>query len=366
MQMLSVILFFTIFLLCLPAFLFARQSPSSDVTFNGPVVVNTWALTIATETAFQVLTNPGSETHVDALEKGMHMCEEEQRCGCCVGAGGSPDENGETALDASFIDGDNMNAAAVGNLRRVSNAIGVARAIAKYTKHTLLVGDLATDFALEMGFPETDLHSNSSREDFQRWRANNCQPNYRKNVIPDPSTSCGPYKPAPIKFRNSDKTRYTDENSHDTIGMITLSATGSLAAGASTNGAGWKVPGRLGDVSIIGAGAYADSRFGACAASGDGDIMMRFLPCFYTVENLRNGIPLPEASDRALRRIAEFFPSFMALLVVLKPNGEFSGSAYGWTGVMAVMNPQLGKPTFYDVHPITPERGSYIVKREEN
>lgn len=345
-----------------------RSSPPQK-NLGGPVVINTWDMIGATNLAYDILAaqNPNPAVHLDALENGMHYCEEYNRCGFSVGEGGSPDEHGETALDASIIDGNTLNAGAVGNLRRVSHAVGVARAIIEYTKHTMLVGDLATEFALEMGFPERDLHTNFTLSEWRKWLSNKCQPNFRKNVIPDPTTSCGPYQPAPkgirskLNFKDSDKTRPpVNKYQHDTIGMVTLSASGSIGAGASTNGATWKVPGRLGDVPIIGAAAYADTRFGGCAATGDGDILMKFLPCYLTIENLRNGLPLQEAADRALLRITEFNSGFAGALVALSPSGEFVGSAFGWTAEMAVRNSTMSNATIYKINPITlEENGSY-------
>lgn len=86
------------------------------------------------------------------------------------------------------------------SLHRIKNAISVARAVLEYSTHSLLVGESATKFAIDMGFKEEDLHSNTSIDIWNRWKNGNCQPNFRRNVQPDPTTSCGPYKP---KSQNS-------------------------------------------------------------------------------------------------------------------------------------------------------------------
>jgi len=319
-------------------------------------VINTWEMTGATDIAYSLLSSPNPPSpatlHLDSLEMGVHYCEIDDHCGWTVGVGGSPDEHGETILDASIIDGDTFTAGSVAGLRRIPNAIGVARAITKYTKHTMLVGDLASQFAIAMGFPERDLHSNLSISEWIKWKENRCQPNYRKNVIPDPTTSCGPYRPVSARSEEA-KRPLLDEQHHDTIGMVVLSGSGSIAAGASTNGANWKVPGRVGDVPIIGSAAYADSRIGGCASTGDGDLLMRFLPCHLVVENLRNGFPLQVAADRALLRIAEAFPIFQGALVVLSSTGEFTGSSYGWISTMSVRNSTMDKTIVYQIHPIS-------------
>src|SRR5258705_320359 len=100
--------------------------------------------------AWDVLAMGGSA--LDAVEQGCSTCEALQ-CDGTVGFGGSPDENGETTLDAMIMDGETHAVGAVGCLRRVKNAIGVARKVLEHTGHTLLVGELATDFAIKMGFP---------------------------------------------------------------------------------------------------------------------------------------------------------------------------------------------------------------------
>jgi N4-(beta-N-acetylglucosaminyl)-L-asparaginase len=81
-------------------------------------------------------------------------------------------------------------------LHRIKNAIGVARAVLEHSSHSLIVGESATKFGIEMGFKEEDLHSNESIASWTNWVKGNCQPNFRRNVKPDPTTSCGPYTPA--------------------------------------------------------------------------------------------------------------------------------------------------------------------------
>lgn len=147
----------------------------------------------------------------------------------------------------------------------------------EHTDHTLLVGESASVFAENMGFIAEDLTTKKSVNIFSQWLKGNCQPNYRKNVFPDPSESCGPYKPR-ATVRQNKRPQHANTRSHDTIGMVALDRNGHMAAGTSTNGLTHKVPGRVGDSPIIGAGAYADSSAGGAAATGDGDVMMRFLP----------------------------------------------------------------------------------------
>ena len=131
---------------------------------------------------------------------------------------------------------------AVASVRRIKNVIGVARKVLENTQHTLLVGDLATNFAIQMGFKEESLTSEWSQNAFIKWKQNNCQPNYWRNVVPNPKTGCGPYTPIKGPIEAIDRNLVSSEN-HDTIGMIAIDSNGRLAVGTSTNGMIHKIPG---------------------------------------------------------------------------------------------------------------------------
>lgn len=289
-----------------------------------PLIVNTWPFRDATATAWDTLQRGGSV--LDAVEQGCMVCEKEQ-CDGSVGYGGSPDENGETTLDAMIMNGDTMEVGAVADLRRVKNAISVARAVMEHTTHTLLVGESASVFAQNMGFQAEDLSTNVSQAIFTKWLSHNCQPNYRKNVSPEPRTSCGPYKPKAMigRLESPSRTRL-DIRSHDTIGMVAIGPNGHVAAGTSTNGAKHKVPGRVGDSPIAGAGSYADSTVGGAAATGDGDVMMRFLPSFLAVELMRAGMGPAAACKDALSRIKTYYPAFFGAIICANVKGEYGAA----------------------------------------
>ncbi|KAL7806670.1 asparaginase-like protein [Trichoderma aethiopicum] len=302
-----------------------------------PLIINTWSgpFTAATDAAFLALTSsPQSPSlALDAAQAGCQACQANQ-CDTTVGFGGSPDESCETTLDALIMDGQTLNAGAVANLRRVKDAVGVARHVLDYTRHTLLAGEQATQFALENGFVEESLSTEDSLRVCHEWRSNHCQPNYRSNVLPNPLSSCGPYSPNSniISSESNFTPKSTDINdpSHDTLSLIALSPTGPIAACTTTNGASHKIPGRVGDGPIPGSGSYADSQAGACAATGDGDLMMRLLPCYQAVESLRRGMTPLEAARDAVRRIIARFPGARTGIVVVDLKGEHAGAGSGW------------------------------------
>lgn len=132
---------------------------------------------------------------IDALVVGCRTCQTLQ-CDFTVGYGGSPDENGESTLDALIFDGlisinifiiskmtntffrATMNMGAVGGIRKVKDAIGVARRVLENTQHSFLVGSLASDFAHNLGFPSESLDTNYSTGLYETWKQQNCQPNF--------------------------------------------------------------------------------------------------------------------------------------------------------------------------------------------
>jgi N4-(beta-N-acetylglucosaminyl)-L-asparaginase len=314
-----------------------------------PMVINTWGgpFTAATDAAFLALTK-GNASALDAVEEGCATCERNQ-CDGSVGFGGSPDEACETTLDAMIMDGTTMKSGAVAALRRVKNAIGVARHVLDHTTHTLLAGDLATEFAVQSGFREESLATDASAERCAAWKASDCQPNYRVGVTPDPATSCGPYSPLSDESA-LDASRH--QASHDTISMLALHRDGSMAAGTTTNGASHKVPGRVGDGPITGSGSYVDGEVGACGATGDGDIMMRFLPCYQAVENLRRGMSPDAAAEDAVRRMVRRYPAVASGLVVVNAAGEHGAAASGWTFTYAYRGGCMRESKVVTVEPV--------------
>ncbi|AEO68327.1 uncharacterized protein THITE_2151024 [Thermothielavioides terrestris NRRL 8126] len=320
---------------------------------NFPLVVNTWGgpFTAATDAAYLSLTNtttssPRHSAALDAVEIGCATCERAQ-CDGTVGFGGSPDEACETTLDALIMDGTSMKSGAVAGLRRVRDAIGVARAVLEHTRHSLLVGDLATRFALENGFgPEEDLATDESRARCEAWKRGGCRGNYRLNVEPDPHVSCGPYRPVPVQGGVAGWV------SHDTISMVVIDAAGAMAAGTSTNGAAFKVPGRVGDGPIVGSGSYVDGDVGGCGATGDGDVMMRFLPCYQAVENLRRGMTPTEAAEDAVRRMLRKYPDVSSGIVVVNNKGEHGAAASGWTFSYSFRGGTMGATKVITIPPL--------------
>ncbi|KAL9876844.1 putative N(4)-(beta-N-acetylglucosaminyl)-L-asparaginase GA14866 [Glossina fuscipes fuscipes] len=296
-----------------------------------PVALNTWAFLEANQVAWAVLHEPGKSS-LDALVDGVTTCED-RHCDGSVGYGGSPDESGETTLDSMIIDGSNMNVGAVAGLRHIKQAIRTARFVLEHTEHSLLVGDAASNFAEMMGLHRESLTTPASKAMWLEWKHYNCQPNFWVNVIPDPKKRCGPYKPQSKWLTTNSNTKRLEckmnQRNHDTIGMIVINQRGQIYAGTSTNGATHKIPGRVGDSPIPGAGAYADNEVGAAVATGDGDIMMRFLPSLLAVEALRSGKTPEDAATYSIERIAHYYSDFSGAVVVVDRWGNYSAACIG-------------------------------------
>ncbi|KAM6132544.1 N(4)-(beta-N-acetylglucosaminyl)-L-asparaginase isoform 2-T2 [Pterocles gutturalis] len=276
-----------------------------------PVVINTWAFRKAAATAWRVLQLGGSE--LDAVEKGCGQCEIDQ-CDGSVGYGGSPDESGETTLDAMIMDGNTMEVGAVADLRHVKNAIGVARKVIEYTKHTLLVGESASLFAVRMGFPYEDLTTQKSLAVYSKWLNQSCQPNYWKNVVPDSSKSCGPYKrPEKVTYKEEQTTSQRSVHNHDTIGMVVIGGTGTVASGTSTNGAVHKIPG------------------------------------YQAVEYMRMGTDPTVACQKVISRIQKYVPKFFGAVICANTTGSYGAACNKIPGFtqfhFMVSSPLLSQPT---------------------
>lgn len=258
-----------------------------------------------------------------------------------------------------------MEVGAVAAMRFVKDGIRAAKLVMEHTEHSLLVGEQASVFAISMGLPgPSNLSSSESMTKWVKWKENHCQPNFRKNVIP--MNNCGPYRPSdtsstvpenscgsdskPLRLYAS-SSNCISRNNHDTISMAVIDKAGHIAVGTSTNGATFKIPGRVGDGPIVGSSAYADDEVGACGATGDGDIMMRFLPCYQVVESMRLGMDPKRAAADAISRIARKFPNFIGAVFALNKNGVHAGACHGWTFQYSLRNSKMEDVQVFTVSP---------------
>ncbi len=198
-----------------------------------------------------------------------------------VGLGGLPNENGVVQLDASCMHGPTRRAGAVGCIEDIATPSLVAKAIMDYTDHIMLVGDDAKTFALEMGFTAQNLLTARSRQNWLRWRA-------RLN---------------PGDFRLDFDDDVTIRDTHGTINMNAVNVKGEMSSVTTTSGMAYKVPGRVGDSPIIGAGQYCDQSAGAAGSTGRGEANIKACGAFLTVELMRQGMTPEQACLKTLERM---------------------------------------------------------------
>ncbi len=351
----------------------AAQQPQGQPGTAPPqlrVVVNTWWPGAAVA-AYGLLSRNFSA--VDSAVAGCVDAESRFAYGDhTVGPDGSPDFSGETTLDALLCDGATQDVGAVAYLRNVSSAILAARAVMRFTRHTLLAGDGAAALASQLGGQPISIISGAhDATEMEAWRAGGCQPNYYEpSTALGANASCGPFAPVPAPAPTPlppalhagargggwpalaaaraaaaphRRVGWATLDNHDTLGLCALDAAGSLAVGVTSNGANHKVPGRVGDAPLIGAGGYASDESGGCAAAtGDGDITQRFLPAFVATENMRNGMNPTAACEDAVRRIMRHVNEFSIGIVCLNARGEWAAAGHGWTFTYCAAAPSTG------------------------
>ncbi|HEV7214210.1 MAG TPA: N(4)-(beta-N-acetylglucosaminyl)-L-asparaginase, partial [Chloroflexota bacterium] len=241
--------------------------------------------------AVAVLAAGGSA--LDAVEAGIKPVELNP-ADQSVGVGGLPNMLGQVELDASIMDGCSRAAGAVGALQGYAHPIALARKVMELLPHVFLVGDGAARFAEECGYTRQELLTLAAREAWQR----------RLTEAP-PASEPGlqRYYAAMGTLRERVNAAVDPAVPNETVNFLALDAGGHLATGVSTSGWAWKYPGRLGDSPVIGAGNYADDRYGAAACTGRGELAIRACTAFATVMHMRAGLPPDDACAAALRDV---------------------------------------------------------------
>jgi len=253
--------------------------------FEGPIIINSHggraSLGIkGNEIGWGILSSGG--TALDAIEKTTNFIEVDPN-DSSVGYGGLPNYEGIVELDASIIDGKTYNMGAVASLRNIKTPSSVARLVMERTDHIFLVAEGALKFAKMHGFKEEDLLTERSR---QRWLV------WRENL-----SKTDDYLAPPVR-KEEDEDRATG-----TINVLSIDSNGDVAGITSTSGLAFKIPGRVGDSPIIGAGLYVDNKVGAAGATGRGEEVIKVCGSFLLIEFMRNGMSAQEACEAVCKRI---------------------------------------------------------------
>jgi len=316
----------------------------------------------------------GADT-LDAAVAGVAIVEDDPD-DISVGFGGLPNENGVVELDAAVMHGPTHRAGAVAALQNTRNPARLAQLVMEQTDHVLLVGKGAVEFARACGFPKEDLLTEKARKIWLYWKQNLSQQDDwlapppedvdpdvarffkldrkpagkpvapQKATSPTPKSSSG--SPPPQTSQRSVGERF--ERPTGTIHCAAMNAHGDLSCVTSTSGLAFKLPGRVGDSPIIGAGLYVDNAVGSCGSTGRGEANLQNLCCFAAVELMRNGLAPADAGMEVLRRVAAHTteshllddagrPNFGLKFYLLAKDGRHAGVTMWGPADFAVTDP---------------------------
>ena len=286
-------------------------TPKPAVRKNNPVILcsrgESWGKKVLAS-GWDILSKNGSL--LDAVEKSANITELDPE-DTSVGYGGLPNERGVVQLDASIMYGPTHNCGSVAALEGIKTPCSVARLVMERTDHIHIVGKGAQDFAVAHGFKVENLLTEKSRKIWLQWKEN----------LSDEDDWFPP------KDGNYDIDRTTG-----TINVLAVDGNGDMAGITTTSGLAWKIPGRIGDSPIIGAGLYVDNEVGAVGATGRGEELLRSCGSFYGVEQMRAGKSPQEACEAVCQRIIDINGGkdkidFSDKMVAINKDGEVGCAA---------------------------------------
>ena len=297
-------------------------------SYNGYTMRNGGKLNCV-ETAFKKMTQ--GEDVLDALIAGVNIVELDP-LDASVGYGGRPNAEGIVQLDSCCMHGPKKQAGGVGALEGVKTPSLVAKAVMESTDHHLITGKGAQNFARNMGFKiEDDLNTKESRKMWLNWKRR-IDPNHY--LDPKKRATTG-HDAAHEMIKEG---LIPEHEYYGTINCNGINGNGDLCGVTSTSGLAWKMPGRIGDSPILGAGLYVDGNHGAAGSTGRGEANLFGLCSYLVVEELRRGKHPKDAGMTALKRIQENtvelrllnnrnLPNFNVNFYIIDKLGRYAGVA---------------------------------------
>src|SRR6202521_2000659 len=310
-----------------------------------------------------------SANGVHALDKGMHILKkggdtldavvaavtivEDDPNDDSVGYGGLPNEQGEVELDASVMHGPTHRAGSVASVRRIKNVSRLAKTVMERTNHVMIVGDGARRFAVDEGFEEMNLLTEHSRKIWLAWKASTSfnwrpgidSPEWKEKLSAIFSDT--PEDQALMAYAQL----VIAHPPTGTIPCMAVNEKGDISATTTTSGLAWKIPGRVGDSPIIGAGCYVDNEVGAAGSTGKGEENIKICGGHTIIEMMRKGMSPTDACLEALHRIARNYKNekkklatFHIFFYALHKDGAH-GAASLWNNAY-----EKGRRATYAVH----------------
>jgi N4-(beta-N-acetylglucosaminyl)-L-asparaginase len=276
----------------------------------------------------------GGADALEAVIAGVNLVEDDPN-DTSVGYGGLPNEDGVVELDSSVMHGPTGRGGSVAALQNIRNPSKVARVVMKRSDHVLLVGAGALRFAKAHGFKEENLLTDRAREEWLRWKetmSNN------DDWLP----------PHDISTRGIGMNGRQAYRHHGTINCNAVDLRGGVSGCTTTSGMAFKIPGRVGDSPILGAGLYVDNEVGAAGSTGRGEANLLACSSVLIVEWMRQGKPPEEACLLACKRIAsqtrmkrllddQGRPTFDVTFYAITKQGQFGGASI-WNGARFALN----------------------------
>jgi N4-(beta-N-acetylglucosaminyl)-L-asparaginase len=273
-----------------------------------------------------------------------------------VGLGGHPNEDGVVELDACCMHGPTRTAGAVAAVRNIKNVSLLANAVRLHTGHVMLVGEGAERFAIDQGFPRENLLTDKSRKEWLLWKETHSDwwgpgidsPDWRKRFAR--ATDADEWQPRIRRMQElaeeigiapelrMQAIRNVVFPPTGTIHCSSLARSGEISGCTTTSGLAWKIPGRVGDSPIIGAGCYTDPEVGSAGATGNGEENIKVAGAHTIVENMRRGMSPLEAGIDTLKRIVRNYNGdkerleFIDMVYyILRNDGSYAGVSL-WEG----------------------------------
>jgi beta-aspartyl-peptidase (threonine type) len=320
---------------------------------------------VGIKAAMQVLKEGGSA--IDAVETGVRLVEanpEEHS----VGYGGYPNILGQVELDAGIMDGCTLATGAVGAVQGYKYPISIARRVMECLTHVFLVGEGAARFAAEMGFERCNLLTEPAREvwasrlqedmaDLLVGQANSLSDTEEAVSLSDTEAAVSLSDTEQSKRLSQALSAQPDlwrwvkiatdpERAKGTVNFIARDAQGHIGVGVSTSGWAWKYPGRLGDSPVIGAGLYADDRYGAAACTGMGEMAIRAGTAHSIVLYMKMGLALEEAGRRAMQDLNDLGGHYLSRLsfITMDCTGQHAGFSNAEEETYIYMTSEMNEP----------------------